>query len=348
LPEKALKAEPLSVTTKEFLPPSGDKHDYYSLSRYWWPDPNKPDGKPYIRRDGETNPEVEKITDHTFFGKTINNINTLALAFYYSGDERYAEHAAKLIRVWFLDADTKMNPNMTYAQTILGNPKPRGTGILDVRELSTAIDAFGILQLSRSWDIQEQVKLKEWFKEYLIWLRESKNGRDESNAKNNHGTWYDVQTTAIALFIGNSSLAKQICEEAKLKRIAYQITPEGKQPEELVRTLSFHYSTFNLYALSRLAALAKHTGVDLWNYATDDGRSIRSALDHLIPYASKEKKWEWTQIKEMNPEYLVFVARQASIVFSETKYTKVWEQLSSGTRESDKIILQQGFVSSQQ
>ena len=345
--DKALKAEPISVTTKEFLPPSGDKHDFYSQSRYWWADPSKPDGKPYIRRDGEVNPEIDKITDHTFLGKTVNNINTLALAFYYTGDERYAEHAAKLIRVWFLDSDTKMNPNMTYSQTIPGRPAPRGTGILDAREFSTVVDAFGILQLSRSWNNNEQTKLINWFEEYLQWLRESKNGQDESNAKNNHGTWYDVQTTAIALFVGNNVLAKQICDEAKSKRIGYQITPEGKQPEELVRTLSFHYSTFNLYALSRLAALAKHVGVDLWNYSTSDGRSIRTALDHLIPYAYKEKKWEWTQIKELNPENLIPVARQASVVFGEKKYVKVWEQLYSRTRESDKIVLQQGYVSSQ-
>lgn len=344
--EKALKAEPLSVTTKELLPPSGDSHDYFSQSRYWWPDPNKPDGKPYIRKDGETNPEVETITDHTYLGKTVSTINTLALAFYYSGDEKYAQYASTLIRVWFLDTETKMNPNLTYAQTIPGKPEPRGTGILDAREFSTLVDAFGILKLSRSWDIKDQKQVTEWFTEYLRWLRESKNGLHESNAQNNHGTWYDVQTTAIALFVGNKTLAKQICEEAKSKRIAYQITPEGKQPEELVRTLSFHYSTFNLFALTRLATLANHVGIDLWNYKTDDNRSIRTALDHLIPYAMKEKKWEWTQIKDLNPNYLVLVARSSSSVFGEKKYAKVWEQLFNGTKESDRMILQQGFVSS--
>ena len=344
--DKALKAEALSVTTKELLPPSGDNHDYYSLSRYWWPDPSKPDGKPYIRRDGETNSEVDKITDHTFLGKTITNINTLSLAFYYTGNEKYAVRAAELIRIWFVDAETKMNPNLTYSQTILGKPEPRGTGILDAREFCTLVDAFGLLQLSRSWEKKEQQQVIEWFKEYLKWLRESNNGKHESNAQNNHGTWYDVQTTAIALFVDDKATAKQICEEAKTKRIGYQITPEGDQPEELVRTLSFHYSSFNLFALSRLATLSKHVGVDLWNYTTSDGRCISLALDHLIPFAYNEKKWTWTQIKEINPEYLILAARKASIVFGEKKYAKVWEQLSDGTIESDKIVLQQGYVSS--
>lgn len=344
--DKALKAEPLSVTTKVLLPPTGDKHDYYSLSRYWWPDPSKPDGKPYIRRDGETNPENETITDHVFLQKTVTNINTLALAFYYTGEEKYAERASELIRVWFLNPETKMNPNLTYSQTILGRPEPRGTGILDAREFCTLVDGLGILQLSRSWEKKEQQQVIAWFKEYLKWLRESKNGLHEIDAQNNHGTWYDVQATAIALFVGETAIAKQICEGAKSKRIAYQITPEGGQPEELVRTLSFHYSTFNLFALSRLATLSNHVGVDLWNYKTSDNRGIRTALDHLIPYAYKEKKWEWPQIKDLDPEYLLLVARKAGVIYSDGRYIKVWEQLFDGTKESDKIVLQQGFVSS--
>src|SRR5262245_17435085 len=51
---KALATKPISVTQKSaLLPPTNDKHDYFSLSPYWWPDPSKPDGLPYIRRDGD-------------------------------------------------------------------------------------------------------------------------------------------------------------------------------------------------------------------------------------------------------------------------------------------------------
>ena len=46
--ENALKEGPYSVTHKERIAPSGDPHDYASYSRYWWPDPNKTDGLPYI------------------------------------------------------------------------------------------------------------------------------------------------------------------------------------------------------------------------------------------------------------------------------------------------------------
>src|SRR5215471_19027754 len=61
---KALKQEPVSVVTKAVTPPSGDKHDYMSQAPYFWPDPSKPNGLPYLRRDGERNPEIDKINNH--------------------------------------------------------------------------------------------------------------------------------------------------------------------------------------------------------------------------------------------------------------------------------------------
>ena len=60
----ALKAGPYSVTDKLQMPSSGDKHDYLSQAPYYWPDPSKPDGLPYVHRDGEHNPEADKIPDH--------------------------------------------------------------------------------------------------------------------------------------------------------------------------------------------------------------------------------------------------------------------------------------------
>ena len=41
--DKALAAKPASVFDKRSIPISGDRHDYVSLARYWWP--NAPDPK---------------------------------------------------------------------------------------------------------------------------------------------------------------------------------------------------------------------------------------------------------------------------------------------------------------
>ena len=85
--ESELQRQPLSVMMKEKVPASGDKHDYLSLSRYYWPDPTKPDGLPYIARDGVSNPELE-LLDRPKLALMANGVTTLSLAWYFSGDER--------------------------------------------------------------------------------------------------------------------------------------------------------------------------------------------------------------------------------------------------------------------
>src|SRR5213594_3592179 len=51
----ATKAGPWSVTSHRPDDVKADPHDYYSEGPYWWPDPKNPRG-PYIRKDGERNP----------------------------------------------------------------------------------------------------------------------------------------------------------------------------------------------------------------------------------------------------------------------------------------------------
>jgi len=91
--KKALAIEPMSVMDKSITPPSGDRHDYMSQAPYWWPDPSKPDGKPYIRKDGQRNPEISKITDRDNLGRLGDAVTTLSLAYAYTGREQYATHA---------------------------------------------------------------------------------------------------------------------------------------------------------------------------------------------------------------------------------------------------------------
>lgn len=342
--DKLMTAEIVTVTAKEILPPSGNKNDFYSLSRYWWPDPSKPDGLPYIRKDGETNPEVLKIPDHENLMTFFKTVNLLSLAYYYTGDEQYAARAAEWLRTWLITPETRMNPHLRFSQQVRGVDKERGTGILDGREFSSTIDAIGMLRLSRSLTPADNQALDRWFMEYYQWLTESPNGKSESNARNNHGTWYDVHTSAVALFVGKKEKARQIMEEAKEKRIAYQFSPEGEQAEEFARTLSWHYCQFNLTALFRLAALSKHTGVDLFNYSTQDGRSIRKGLDYLIPFAFKEKEWKGVQLKEFNYDMLAQISRQAAVVYRDENYLRTWKKFNPSDPQSDRGNLMYGIL----
>lgn len=318
--KKALKVEIASVVTKTMMPPSGDKHDYMSQAPYFWKDPAKKDGLPYIRRDGERNPEILNIPDKTSLTSLITTVETLAFGYYFTGKEEYAARAASNLRMWFLDAKTKMNPNLEYAQAIPGINTGRGIGIIETHGLIRLVDAVGLLAGSKAWTKDDQTGLETWFGKYLTWLTESKNGRDEAAAKNNHGTIYDVQVASFALFARKPEIAKRILESAKQNRIAKQIESDGKQPLELERTLSWGYSTMNLGGFVELARLGDAAGVDLWSYQTSDGRSIRKAFDYLFPFADGKKKWEYKQIQPLVGEKLYEQMRQAKDKYRDEKF----------------------------
>jgi catechol 2,3-dioxygenase-like lactoylglutathione lyase family enzyme len=329
--DRALKAGPFSVMDKQLVPPSGDKHDYMSTGPYWWPDPTKQNGLPYVRRDGERNPEHDTSqTDSHSLQVLFASVETLALAYRETGEERYAARAAELVRVWFLKTATRMNPNLNYGQAIAGRTEGRGTGIIETRGLAALTLALAWLSQSKAWTDSDQQAMKAWFRQYLEWLLTSDNGRKEASAGNNHGTWYDVQVASLALFTGDQDLARRTVDEAKRKRIAGQIERDGRQPLELARTLSFSYSLFNLQALFDLASLGDRVGVDLWHFQTSGGRSLRAALDLLAPYVDAGKAWPHQQIHAIGLEErlgLASLLRRAALIYHEPDYEALLERL---------------------
>jgi hypothetical protein len=336
--DKAVKLGPWSVMQKSMTPASGDKHDYMSLARYFWPNPNTPDHLPYIRKDGQSNPEIKTISDDDFKHSTNKYAHQLALAYYLTGDEKYAQHASLLLHTWFLDPATKMNPNLQFAQAIRGVNDGRGTGILDARDFVDACDAVGLLSGSKYWTPADDAAMHTWFDAYYTWLTTSPHGKDEAAAKNNHGSWYDVQATGIALFLGKNDDARKIVETAKTKRIAVQIQPDGKQPLELARTNSFGYTLFNFTALSCLSQLGDNVGVDLWHYTAPSGGSLKVEADYLAPYITQEKKWTDQNIGEMKFNDARLPLLIAVLHLKDQKYSAI--ALKLGTPDTNELILQ--------
>jgi hypothetical protein len=336
----ALTEGPFSVMDKTATPPSGDKHDYMSQAPYFWPDPGKPNGLPYIRRDGERNPEIKRITDHDEWGRMGEDARGLALAYYLTQKPEYAERATLLLRTWFLDPATKMNPNLEFGQGIPGINTGRGIGIIESRVLVDVTDAVGLLAGSRAWSAADQQGMKDWLTQYLNWLRTSEKGKAESAAKNNHGTWYDLQVADMALFLGDTQLATDTLERVKTRRIAVQIEPDGKQPLELARTNAWSYSNGNLDGLCKLATLGDEVGVDLWNFKTGDGRSIRAAIDFLVPYAAGEKKWDYQQIGGFHADAVAPTLWRAVKTYHDEKYAALAQKLDG--REDVETLLLKG------
>lgn len=287
--ERAMQKKPVSVTDKKPIPPSGDIHDYVSLSRYVWPDSTKADGLPYTHKDGQSNPELENY-DRNPLGEMANAVNTLSLAYFFSGDERYAEKATEFLRVWFLNEKTRMNPNLNYAQFIpgLNDSKGRPTGLIDTYSFVDMLNSVIFLEKSKSYTQKDKDGLQRWFAEFTEWFESSEQGIGENNAKNNHGLAYDVQLATYFLFSGNEKGAKRVVEEFPTKRMFAQIEPDGKQPQELRRTLAFGYSEYNIRHMIDMFAIAKYLGKDLHKMESSDGRSFYKAVDYLSSFLGKD------------------------------------------------------------
>jgi hypothetical protein len=297
--DKLLAYKPVSVMDKTEIPPSGDKHDFMSLAPYWWPDSTKKNGLPYIRRDGVVNPEVKNYPDKNNMPQLCENVYFLSLAYYYSGKEKYAKHASKLLQVWFLDKDTRMNPNLKFGQAVKGRNVGRAEGIIDTRQFVFAIDAIELLQTAKCWTKKNNDGIKKWFTEFLNWLNTSEIGIDELNAKNNHGVWFDAQALSMAVFVGDKAMANTIVKRA-IDRLDEQMDKDGFFPLELDRTTALHYSVFILNAFNIIAQLSEKTDTNIWQLETKTGKSLSKGLQALQPYITKEKKWFGQQIKEFH------------------------------------------------
>lgn len=297
--DKLLKKKIASVIDKNKPAPSGDIHDYISCAPYYWPDPANPTG-PYIRRDGEVNKAV--ITpDKKNLGSLIYSVVQLSLAYKLTSDEKYAEKAVDNLRIWFLNPATRMNPNLNFGQTIYGRlgGKGRGAGMIETYRFVELLDGVELLRNSVSLTEKDLTDLKKWFDAYLQWMMTSEVGNQEYNAKNNHGTSFDIQAIRYALFVGKEDIARKYLNDFPKNRIYAQIEPDGKQPAELVRTKALHYSVFNLIHLLDICSIAKTMNVDLFAMKSEDGRNIAGALEYLAQFAGKpQSSFPYKQIND--------------------------------------------------
>jgi len=336
---RALQVKPPTVTDKKRPGASGDVHDFASQAPYLWPDPNTATGLPYVPRDGVVNPESANpdFTDRSRLGLLGQTVETLALAYTFTGNEAYAEHAARCLRVWFIDPTTRMNPNFDLAQAVPGRNTGRGIGLISGGALVDAADAAGLLWGSPAWSTADARALHIWVTEFIDWMRISANGHEEASMRQNHGTMYDFKLVRLALIAGRTTLAKQILASVATNRIALQIEPDGAQTMELRRTKSFGYSRLNLNGLVELAVLGERLHVDLWNFETPDGRGIRRAINFMLPYAkTPPEKWPYEQIVPFNQAELAPIFRAAALAYGDPRY----EQVVTSIPEAQEALFQ--------
>ncbi|MBQ3016731.1 MAG: alginate lyase family protein [Clostridia bacterium] len=318
--DKLLETEPFTVVKKELIPESKDPHDYMTMGTYWWPDPTKPDGLPYIRRDGVFNP---KAKDRNTYGAMADGAFNLAHAAYLLEREDYAKKALEFLSVWHLDKETRMNPHAEYAQAIPGICEGRGIGIIDFAHSYNVFDATEILYSLGVMTDEQYNGMQKWYVDFVNWLITSEKGIFEDNYFNNHGAWYDVQILSAAIFTKRPELARRVAMNAYRRRHQTHIMADGSQPHELARTQAMSYSTMNLMALVRLAKYGTKLGRK--EYAEIDTEKgvllIGKAAEFLYPYAEDQSEFKYQQ---MHPgdfgASLSFILKSITEITGDEKY----------------------------
>ena len=323
------KAAPLlSVMSKTRVPPSGDMHDYMSLSLYYWPDPSKADGLPWISKDGVANPAaLGPETDKQALRVVCKAISDLAMAWYFSDEPSYAEAAISRIQTWFLHEETRMNPHFEFAQGIPGVRTGSPWGLIDGKSLCQVVEAAQILEEYPGWRDADQSNLKSWYSRFLAWMLTSELGKAEQRATNNHGTYFVLQAVVYALYTGQEDRARALLDQAVEHRLPNQFLPDGMQPHEMTRTRTFHYHTYNLVGWFELAAAAEKVGINLWDAHK---RRLQVSLNVAAPYVDPAKTWPHPELK-VDRTHLYELMRRGENRYEDTSFG---EQLKRHAAES--------------
>jgi Alginate lyase len=323
-----LREAPITVTATRSPRSAGGVHDYFSEGDYWWPDPANPDG-PYIQRDGMTNPD--NFTAHRAALMRLSvHVPALAAASTVTREPRYAEHARRHLRAWFIDVDTLMQPHLLYSQAIKGRFTGRGIGIIDTVHLVEVVRAVTVLEQASLIPAAERDALKDWFARYLTWMTTHQYGIDEREAKNNHGTCWAMQVAQFARYVGRTDLIAFCRDRYRTVLLPNQAASDGSFPEELRRTKPYGYSLFNLDAMAMVCQILSAPDDNLWTYELPDGRGMPKAMAFMVPFIADKRRWPHT------PDVMYFdewPVRHPSLLFAgialnEPEYLKLWRSLN--------------------
>lgn len=328
--DRMLAEAPATLLDQQQVAPSGDVHDYYSMARYWWPNPKTEDGLPYIRKDGQVNPNTKGLGREALSAHQ-KQVEVLALAYYYTGEEAYADKCAECLRAWYLDPKSRMNPSMEYSQVVLGrdNNHGRHEGLLDTYSMLMIPDIVQILSSSKAWSKADTEAMRAWFSDYVTWMTTAQQAIDEDNYRNNHGTAYHVQLIVYATFAGRDSLADVYRHSFTERRLLKQVRPDGSQPEELKRTRGYGYSVFNLTHMLDYVDVCYAAGYPVLEQDAEARERIRAAIDFLTPYLGRPvESWPFQQINEWEKQQqnLLWILYRADRYFPERNYAELIKQ----------------------
>jgi len=336
--ETSLKA-PVVHITEAIAPQSpGSVHDYYSNGDYWWPNPDTQDGLPYVRRDGESNPA--NFHEHRILLRRMRfRVASLAAAYRITGERRYAEKAASLLDAFFVNARTRMNPHLLYAQAVPGVCDGRGIGVIDTLHLIDVAAAVLVLDKEPASEADAHIlqEVSAWFTTYLRWMNEHPQGVEERNEANNHGICWFVQAAAFARLTGHHDLLNGCREQYKHRLLAEQMDTDGSFPRELARTKPYAYSLFALDNLVTLTHILSTANDNLWEYQIPDGRGIKKGISFMLPYLENKPTWPYERDVEYDAHWPVGMSflLLAGMAYGSDRLLALWQKLDQQPREAE-------------
>lgn len=332
-----IQEEPVAITSFIAERSAGDIYYFYSEGDCWWPDSLNLDG-PYIRRDGETNPDNFVAHRHAMirFSSIVGNLTS---AYLLTKDKKYVEAVMKHVRAWFINEETLMRPSLQYAQAIKGIATGRGIGIIDTVHLMEV--AQSLLQLEKAGVLSEEDinGSKKWFSDYLKWMSTHPYGIDEMNAKNNHGTCWVMQAAVFARYVDNKDMIRFCSDRYKEVLLPNQMAEDGSFPRETARTKPYGYSLFNLDAMATICQTLSTTTDNLWIFSVDNTKNMLKGIDFIFPYVVDKTSWPfvhdvmyWDEWPVAHP-FLIFGALQTG----NKEWLSAWSELEHFP-ETDEVI----------
>ncbi|PQB08951.1 alginate lyase [Polaribacter filamentus] len=335
--KKYFNIEPITITSFFAERSAGTKNDFYSEGDYWWPNPKYPDSS-YIRKDGLSNPN--NFVAHRRAMVMLSQISgALASAYLVTKDKKYIKDLINHLNAWFVNSDTKMNPNLLYAQAIKGRVTGRGIGIIDTIHLIEVAKAVEVVEASNMMSKEELMKIKHWFLDYSIWLTTHEYGVKERDHGNNHSTYWTMQVAAFAKLNDNEELLDFCRTFFKETLLPNQMAEDGGFPDELSRTKPYSYSRFNLDGFFGLAQIISTEKNNMFIYKTEDGKSLKLGLEFMYPYLKNKNDWPY---KKDVTHWEDWPAKHTALLFGglnfkNEDYINLWAKLPEPS--SDKYEL---------
>lgn len=333
--ERALDAPIPTIATKPNTPPSGDKHDFMTTGFYFWPNPDTPDGTPWILRDGEPNPTSGM--DMKTMRRFADNVRDLVIAFRATGDRRFAVRAASDIRAWFLDPSTRMNPHCRYGKITPGVTDGGFVVAGFSNRFRDLVDALLLLESAGMFTDEETAGLNGWFGDLLAWMLESPEAIAELEMDNNHGTNYDLMVALVSTYLGRDDLAAERVTHYFRTRLPDQFDDRGVQVRELRHADSFYYHIYNLTVVIDLFDIARQLGdriePQLMTRAED---TIHKALALLVPHVEGHEPWPHFRGRDFpfKPHSARRLYIRAGHVLGDARWTGIAAGVGTGTTAS--------------